>query len=208
MIVFDLDGVIFEHDSFYEQMYDKYDEFAPKKKIIEICDKYLKTDTLKAAELVIGKMWAGLSDKGYWEIIESMKFNPGVEETIAELKKKGIKIMVLSSAVEDAVLKAVKILGIDYYICNKIKTKYGKITGKYEWNVMFNGKGKVLADFCKEKGIDLKDVTAVGDNENDLSMMEEVGLSIAFNTKSEKLKNECKVLIEGNDLRDILRYID
>ena len=207
LVVFDLDGVIFEHDSFYEQMYDKYDRWAPKKKILEICDRHLKDSTTKAAELVIGKMWAGLPDKGYWEIIESLKLNPGVKETVAELKKKGIKTMILTSAVTDASDKAQKMLSIDYVMANWMETKGGKITGRFKWSVLYQKKGKVLSDFCRSMCFDLKEVACVGDNENDLSMMEEAGLSIAFNAKSEELKKHCDVVIEGNDLREILKYI-
>lgn len=208
LIVFDLDGVIYEHDSFFEQMYDKYDKWAPKKKILEICGKYLKTDTKKAAELVIGGMWKGLSAQGYYEIIDDMRFNPGVEEAVLDLQRRGFKTMILSSSVDHAVKKAVKALGIDYYICNRMVIKKNIITGDFEWNVVYDGKGKLLADFCSEKGIDLKDVVCVGDNENDISMMKEVGLSIAFNTKSEKLKKACGVVIESNDLKEILKYIE
>lgn len=207
LVVFDLDGVIYEHDSFYEQMYDKYDRWAPKKRIIEICNKYLKTDTRKAAELVIGGMWKGLSSQGYYEIIDNMKLNPGVEEAIIELRRKGFMTMILSSSVEHAVKKAVKALDIDYYICNKMEIKKNIITGNFEWKVLYTNKGKLIADFCKEKNIELKDVVCVGDNENDIPMMKEVGLSIAFNTKSEELKKECKVVIDSNDLREILKYI-
>lgn len=208
LIVFDLDGVIYQDDVFFEKLYDKYDKWAPKKKIIEICDKYLRTDTRKVAGIVIGEMWKGLTDQYYFEAIDSMMLNPGVEEAIIELRRKGFKTMIISSSVEHAVKKAVKTLDIDFYICNKMEIKRGKITGNLEWNVLYTNKGKLIADFCKEKNIDLKDVVCVGDNENDIPMMKEAGLSIAFNTKSEELKKQCKVVVESNDLREILKYIE
>lgn len=208
LIVFDLDGVIFEHDSFFEQMYDWYDKWAPKREILEICDKYLKKNTRKAADIIIGKMWKGLPDRGYWEIINGMKLNPGAKETFKALKKKGYKTMILSSSVLDAVKKAKMLLPgrIDYHICNIMEIKKRKITGKYRWNVVYNGKGKLLADFCRKKKISLRNVVTVGDNENDISMMEEAGLSIAFNSKSKKLKKVCKIVMNGNDMREILKY--
>lgn len=208
LVVFDLDGVIFEHDSFFDQMYDWYDKWAPKREIMEICDRYLKKNTRKAAELVIGRMWRNLPDKGYWEIINGMKLNPGAKETFRELKKKGYKTMILSSSVLDAVKKAKMLLPgrIDYHICNIMEIKKGKITGKYRWNVVYNGKGRLLREFCKKKKINLKNVIVVGDNENDISMMEEVGLPIAFNSKSKKLKRACEVVMNGNDMREILKY--
>lgn len=209
LIVFDLDGVIFKHDSFFAQMYDKYGRWAPKKKILEICGKYLKKNTKKAAEIVIGKMWKNLPDKGYWEIVRGMKLNPGVKETLKWLKKKGYKTMILTSSVEDAVKRAKRLLPgcIDYHICNKMETKKGRLTGKYRWDVVFEGKGRLLADFCRKKKIILKDVVVVGDNENDISMMKYAGLSIAFNSKSKKLKKACKIVINSRDLRRILRHL-
>lgn len=209
LAVFDLDGVIFRHDSFFAQMYDEYNRWAPKKEILKICGRYLKKNTKKAAEIVIGKMWKNLPDKGYWGIINGMKLNPGVREAIKELKKKGYNTMILTSSVEDAVRRAKRLLSgsIDFYICNKMETKNGKLTGKFKWDVVFEGKGRLLRDFCRKKKIRLKDVVVVGDNENDISMMREAGLPIAFNSRSKKLKKACRVVVIGRDLREILKYV-
>ncbi|MBD3313945.1 HAD-IB family phosphatase [Candidatus Woesearchaeota archaeon] len=205
LVVFDLDGVIFRHNNFYAQMHDKY---GTREQTREIEDRYLRSDTHKLAELVIGKMWAGRSAEGYWDIISGSELNPGVEETIRHLKEKGIETMIITSAVEDIARKAQKMLGIDHVFANWMEIEDERITGRFRWNILWDSKGKILADFCRQKGIELKDVAAVGDNENDISMMEEVGLSIAFNSKSDELKNHCDVAIESNNLGEILKYTD
>ncbi len=204
LVVFDLDGVIFEHDNFYSQMHERY---STEEKGRALERKYLKSNTQKLAELVIGKLWAGKSDREYWSLIEKARFNPGAEEAVAELKRKGIKTMILTSAVEDLARKAQKELGIDYVAANWMETKEGKITGRFRWRILWDGKGLILEDFCRDNGIRLEQTACVGDNENDVSMMRKAGLSIAFNTRSETLKEQCDVVIDSNDLREILKYV-
>ena len=97
-------------------------------------------------------------------------------------------------------------IGAISIIANRIIVKNDIIAG-YEWLFEFNGKGNILEFFCRENNIDLKEVVCVGDNENDITMMKEVGLSIAFNTKSEELKQACDVVIEGKDLMQVLGHI-
>ena len=204
LVVFDLDGVIFEHNDFYMQLHEKY---GTKEETREIEEKYLKTDLRKLAEIVIGRIWAGRDDSGYWEVINDARLNPGVREAVSEIKNNDIKTMIITNSPEDNAKKAQEMAGIDHIKANWMEVKGGKITGRFDWRILWNSKGEILEEFCKEKGISLDEVAAVGDNENDISMMEKAGLSIAFNSRSEKLKRHCDVVIEGNDLREILKYL-
>jgi phosphoserine phosphatase len=203
LAVFDMDGVIFEHDNFWMQMHEAYGTLSPG---LELTEKYLEKDVFKLAEEVIGKLWTGKPAKPYLELVNNEKYNSGAEELIKKLKEKGIKTLLLTSGPEDLALRAKKEIGVDYIIANKIIVKNDLIAG-YEWLFEFNGKGNILEFFCKENNIDLKEVVCVGDNENDITMMKEVGLAISFNSKSEKLKQSCDIVIEGNDLMQILGHI-
>ncbi|KIL49667.1 Cof-type HAD-IIB family hydrolase [Jeotgalibacillus soli] len=52
-------------------------------------------------------------------------------------------------------------------------------------------KGLALEWLCQNEGISLNEVMAIGDNYNDLSMMEKAGYSVAMGNAPEDIKNRC-----------------
>jgi len=204
LIVFDMDGVIFQNDNFWEQMHEAYDTKEEGDKLTKL---YLKSDTLRLADEVIGRMWGGQSATKYWNIIDKAELNPGVKEVFEAFKQMPVKTMILSSGPQDLANRAKDMLGVTFVIANDIKTDGGKITGKYKWHVLYHGKGDALARFCRFENIGLDEVICIGDNENDVSMMREAGLSIAFNSQSELLNEACDISIESNDLREIMPHV-
>jgi len=205
LIIFDMDGVIFEHDNFWYRMHEKYNTLHPG---LELTEKYLKTDIKKLADEVIGKLWKEKSADGFFELIEDSKYNPGVKETIAELKKLGIKTCILTSGPIHLARRAQKELGIDFVYGNELIIKDNILTGEYNWlSLNYEHKGETVKKICEEHNIKPEETVIVGDNEQDVYKARVVGLSIAFNTRSEELKNECDVVVEGNDLRGILKFI-
>lgn len=59
-------------------------------------------------------------------------------------------------------------------------------------------KGIALEAFVKERGIDLKDTMAIGDNLNDLSMLKKVGYPFAMGNAEEEVKQLCKYQADLN----------
>ncbi len=206
LIVFDMDGVIFVHDNFWNQMHCKYDTVDEGFKLTE---KYLKTNIKKLADEVIGRLWKGKSADGFFELIEEAEYNPGAKELFAELRKRKIKICLLTSGPDELAKKAQNELGIDFIFGNRVEIKDGKFTGRYEWlSLDYSHKGETFLGICKKLGIDPKDAIAVGDNDQDVFKFEKAGFSIAFNSNSEKLKKAADAVIDGNDLKEILKYVD
>lgn len=60
-------------------------------------------------------------------------------------------------------------------------------------------KGIALAEFVQEKGIDLAETMAVGDNYNDLSMFRVAGRSVAMGNANEDIKEQCSHVTLRND---------
>jgi len=205
VVCFDMDGVLFTHDNFWYLMQKEYNTEHPG---LELTKKYLKTDTMKLAELVIGGLWAGQKADGYYKLVMEAVYNPGVKEAIKEIKKKGLKIIIITSGPHDLALRAKNELEMDDFIANRVIIRNNVITGEYDWKMVYNGKDKVLAKYCEENGLKPEDFIMVGDNENDLSIFEIAGLAIAFNAESENLKKVADVVVDGNDLREILKYIE
>mgnify|MGYP001011257886 CR=1 FL=1 len=60
-------------------------------------------------------------------------------------------------------------------------------------------KGKALEELCKLFGINKGEVVAIGDNENDISMLEFAGLSVAMGNGVEKARKISCVVTDTND---------
>jgi len=206
LIVFDMDGVIFEDDNFWARMHVAYKTEDPG---FELTEKYLKTDIKKLADEVIGKLWKGKSADQFYELIKTSKYNHGAKETMEKLKEMGIKTAILTSGPIQLARRAKKELGIDLVRGNEIIIENNKITGEYNWlSLEYSHKGDSFLGICKELGIKSEEAVAVGDNEQDIYKFEKAGFSIAFNSGSLKLKNHADLIIEDNDLKKILEFVE
>lgn len=61
-----------------------------------------------------------------------------------------------------------------------------------------NSKGKRLAQWVARQGFSMQEVLAFGDNYNDLSMLEQVGLGVAMGNADEAIKARAKKVIATN----------
>ena len=174
-----------------------------------LTEKYLKTDIKKLADEVIGKLWKGKSADGFFELVTEAEYNPGAKALFTELKKRGIKTCILTSGPIELAKRAQKDLGVDFIFGNKLEIKGGVLTGGYNWlSLDYSHKGETFLRICKELGINPEEAMAVGDNDQDAFKFEKAGFSIAFNSNSEKLKKAADAVIDSNDLREILKYLD
>ena len=60
-------------------------------------------------------------------------------------------------------------------------------------------KGIALEQFAKSKGIAMENVMAIGDNFNDLSMLQRAGYSVAMGNAPEEIKAACKSVTTTNE---------
>lgn len=68
-----------------------------------------------------------------------------------------------------------------------------------EFNALGVDKGKGLIDLAHKLGIDMKDTIAVGDNYNDMAMLEVAGLSVAANNAVDDVKKACDYTTKANN---------
>jgi Cof subfamily protein (haloacid dehalogenase superfamily) len=60
-------------------------------------------------------------------------------------------------------------------------------------------KGIALEQFVKSRGIDLAETMAIGDNYNDVSMLERAGRAVAMGNAGFEIKSLCDVITDTND---------
>lgn len=141
------------------------------------------------------------------EICHNLPYMPGAVETIAELKKRNIKVICFSGGFRSATGYAKNILGYDADFANILHAKEGKLTGLVGGDMMFNySKGDMLTRLQGLFGINEAETMVVGDGANDLSMFAHARTRVAFCAK-EVLKKEANVVIETKDLTQIIAKV-
>jgi phosphoserine phosphatase len=131
----------------------------------------------------------------------------GAQETIAELKKMGLKVVCFSGGFRTATGYAKNILGYDADFSNILHQKDGKLTGLVGGDMMFShSKGDMLVRLQSLLGITEAETLVCGDGANDLSMFAHARTRVAFCAK-EILKKEANIVIETKDLTQILNKL-
>ncbi len=115
---------------------------------------------------------------------ERLRLNPGAEKMLAELKKYGIKTLLVSGGFVFFTERLKARLGLDFARANTLEIVNGKLTGKVLGRIVdAQGKAEALAHVRDELGLTSEQVIAMGDGANDLKMMDLAGVSIAYHAK-------------------------
>ena len=115
---------------------------------------------------------------------ERLKLNPGVERMLQRMKSLGIRTLLISGGFTFFTDRLRERLGIDYSAANTLEIVDGKITGKVLGEIIgAQGKADVLTRVTDELGLKRSQVIAIGDGANDLKMLAEAGISIAYHAK-------------------------
>jgi phosphoserine phosphatase len=115
---------------------------------------------------------------------ERMKLNPGARIMLAKLKESGIKTLLVSGGFVFFTERLKATLGLDYTRANTLEIADGKLTGKVRGKI-FDAQGKAdwLVKIREELNLKPEQVIAMGDGANDLKMMAQAGISIAYHAK-------------------------
>ncbi|MHB8950563.1 MAG: phosphoserine phosphatase SerB [Rhodoferax sp.] len=139
---------------------------------------------------------------------ERMQFNPGAFELVAACRAAGLKVLLVSGGFTHFSDRVAHRLGIDYARANVLEIENGVLTGRMvdqPWGDICDGDEKrtMLLETCALLGIEPKQSIAVGDGANDLPMMREAGLSVAFHAKP-AVRELAHVSIESGGLDRLL----
>ena len=127
----------------------------------------------------------GLDANVMRDIAETMPITEGVDRLMTVLKQCGYKIAILSGGFTYFGEYLQRKYGIDYVYANELEVgEDNKLTGRYLGEVV-DGKRKaeLLKLLAQVEKVNLAQTIAVGDGANDLPMLSEAGLGIAFHAK-------------------------
>ena len=173
-VIFDFDGTLHQgyniwkalwHSLGYEtHRFSKYYEMLQDYKNGTLSKKDWYEITRKAFER------KGLSQKKVWAIADKIQLLEGAEETFKTLKENGYALYIVSGNVDDVIKIALKNSKkyFDGIYANKfIYNKNGFFKAINGTNYDYEGKAKFIERYKRETGTPAKDITFVGDGEND-----------------------------------------
>ncbi|MBS0497076.1 MAG: phosphoserine phosphatase SerB [Proteobacteria bacterium] len=115
---------------------------------------------------------------------ERVKLSPGAERMLQLAKRSGLKTMVISGGFTFFTERIKTKLGFDYAAANVLEIEDNRLTGKVVGDIIGRqGKANVLRQVCDELGLRREQVIAIGDGANDLDMLSEAGVGIAYHAK-------------------------
>lgn len=135
---------------------------------------------------------------------QRLRLNPGAEVMLKGLQQKGIKTALVSGGFTFFTERLKQQLGLDYTLANVLAEKDGKLTGEVAGEICgAQAKADFLLKQCEKLAISPSQVIAMGDGANDLLMMREAGLSIAYHAKP-KVQLEAQVVLNHCGLEGVL----
>ena len=121
---------------------------------------------------------------------ERLKLNPGAEKMLKQVKTVGIKTMLISGGFTFFTDKLKERFELDYAAANTLEIVNGKLTGRLVGEIIgARGKAEALKGVRDELGLRQDQLIAIGDGANDMQMLAEAGVSIAYHAKPIVQKN-------------------
>ena len=119
------------------------------------------------------------------DIAEHLPITEGADRLMEVLKRCGYKIAILSGGFTYFGEYLQRRWGIDYVYANELEIdENGKLTGRYVGEIVDgHRKAELLKLIAQVEKVNLAQTIAVGDGANDLPMIAESGLGIAFHAK-------------------------
>jgi phosphoserine phosphatase len=125
---------------------------------------------------------AGLPEDSLKSVYESrLRLTPGADTLIAACKKHGVKLLLVSGGFAFFTERLKARLGLDYTISNALEVKGGRLTGALVGAIVdADAKAAKFRAVLRELNAGKEQSVAIGDGANDLKMMGEAGISVAW----------------------------
>jgi phosphoserine phosphatase len=146
----------------------------------------------------------GLTRDVFEEVINGVKFTPGVRKAVAEFRKFGAITAIVTGGFKALADRAQLYLRVDHAL-SACEYFFNEKTGRIDYFNLLpsdeRGKVNFVKLIAQEHGIDLEDCAFVGDGKNDAHIARVVGFSVAFNAQPE-LRRVASISIEQSTGRE------
>ena len=106
---------------------------------------------------------------------------PGARTLVQTMRANGAHCVLVSGGFTYFTARIAARLGFQEHLGNELLVANGLVSGKVREPVLGRGAKRVTLDrLCRDRGLDCRDVLAVGDGANDIEMLQAAGLGVAL----------------------------
>ena len=155
-------------------------------------------DSLRRRVSLLAGQPAGILESVYQS---KLRLTPGAEQLLDACKRHGVKTLLVSGGFTFFTGRLKDRLRLDYTISNTLQTKAGSLTGALLGDIVdADAKAAKFVAVMEELKAGKQQTIAIGDGANDLKMMAQAGLSVAFNAKPVvRAQASCALTYSGLD---------
>ncbi|MGT2743154.1 phosphoserine phosphatase SerB [Streptococcus plurextorum] len=182
LLVMDVDSTLIQ-----EEVIDLLGEKAGHKEVIADITARAMAGQLQFEEALAErvKLLEGLPISIWDDIREEIHYTEGAKELVAELKKRGYKIGLVSGGFHEIVDRLAEELNLDYVCANRMEVMDQKLTGRTSGPIVTKDtKVACLKQWASENNLELNQTIAMGDGANDIPMILTAGIGVAFCAKA------------------------
>jgi phosphoserine phosphatase len=206
LICFDMDSTLITIECI-----DELADFAGKKEEVSAVTEAAMRGEIDYRESLRRRLslMAGLDARVLSRVYgERLLLSPGTRELLEAAQNAGLRTAILSGGFTYFTERLRIELGFDFATSNELEISGGKLTGKVVGDIIdASAKAHHLARLADELGLKKEQVIACGDGANDLLMMAEAGLSVAFRAKP-ATRAKADVAINFGGLDSLLNLFD
>ncbi len=115
---------------------------------------------------------------------EKLQLSPGAERLLEACRKNNIKVLLVSGGFSFFTERLRQRLALDDTLSNVLEIENGQLTGRILGDVVdAEAKAARFRQFAQRLGAKREQTVAIGDGANDLPMMAEAGISIAYRAR-------------------------
>ncbi|EMB87869.1 phosphoserine phosphatase SerB [Streptococcus mutans] len=205
LLVMDVDSTLVQ-----EEVIDLLgDEAGVGQQVADITERAMRgeLDFRQALEERVATL-EGLPESIFDKVYARIHFNKNAKELVAELHARGYKVGLVSGGFHETVDRLAAEAGIDYVKANHLEVVDGILTGKTYGDIVTKEiKVQKLRDWAVENELVLSQTIAMGDGANDLPMIHEAGIGIAFCAKP-IVRQQAPYQINEPDLYKVIEILD
>ncbi|MCB5122024.1 phosphoserine phosphatase SerB [Streptococcus mutans] len=205
LLVMDVDSTLVQ-----EEVIDLLgDEAGVGQQVADITERAMRgeLDFRQALEERVATL-EGLPESIFDKVYARIHFNKNAKELVAELHARGYKVGLVSGGFHETVDRLAAEAGIDYVKANHLEVVDGVLTGKTYGDIVTKEiKVQKLRDWAVENELVLSQTIAMGDGANDLPMIHEAGIGIAFCAKP-IVRQQAPYQIDEPDLYKVIEILD
>lgn len=137
---------------------------------------------------------------------ERLLYSPGAAILISAARRRGIRTAVVSGGFTFFTERVKTELGLDYALANQLETRNGRLTGRVLGAICgADAKAEFLLHLCQKLAIVPAQCIAIGDGANDLKMLAEAGLGVAYHAKP-KVREQADAAIDRGGLECVADF--